>query len=422
MSNVLKRSKKLLSVGLTISTIVWSVGLFSFLGVPLVAQAATAGDLVKSPSSSAVYLVGTGGTTINVFPHLNVYMSWGYPADFSTVKTMDLSGLTPGNPVAFRYGALFRGTATGISGKDKTAVFVVENGKLRDIVSETVYQTIYSDASWSRVTWVPDDLLSKLTYPSGDQWTAVDKLPGGTLFKTGSDDTIYLSVNNNCVYTKRAFSSTTAATSNLFNASTALTVSGTLGISQTTGTQVTGADSALSTPSVAQLSDTTPQAATGISVSLASTSPASGTLVQAQATADLAHFTLTNNCSDAAKITKLVLKRLGVSADTTLSAVYVYDGASRLSDSATVSSGVITFNNSAGIVEIAAGASKKLSVRSNIAGDTSGQTVGVGVLDAASIGTDNASDTVSGSFPVNGNIHSIASATLATVSFENTAV
>lgn len=417
MSNVLKRSKKLLSVGLTISTIVWSVGLFSFLGVPLVAQAATAGDLVKSPSSSAVYLVGTGGTTIHVFPHFNVYLSWGYPADFSTVKTMDLSGLTPGNPVAFRDGSLFRGTATGLSGKDKTAVFVVENGKIRDIVSETVYQTVYNDASWSRVTWVPDDLLSKFAYPAGDQWNATDKLPGGTLFKTSGDDTLYLSVNDGGTYKKRAFSSTTAATANRFDTSKVLTVSGTLGTSQAVGTQVTGADSALSTPAVAQLTGETTKPATGLSVSLASNTPAASTLVQGQGVADLSHFTITNSGSRDAKVTKLTFKRLGVSADTTLSAVYVYEGSNRLTDSATVSTGVITVNNSAGIVTIPAGGSKTISVRSNIAGSSSGQTVGIGMAAATGIVTDNTSDTVSGTFPVNGNLHSIANASLATAYF-----
>ncbi len=140
-----------------------------------------------------------------------------------------------------------------------------------------------------------------------------------------------------------------------------------------------------------------------ISVSLASDNPASGTLVQGQASADLAHFTFNGTGS----VTNIVLQRLGVSADATLTNVYLYDGAKRLTDSATVSSGKITFNDSQGLFTVSG--TKTISVKSDILSTATGETIAVGLTSytpsgAAAIATS-----------INGNLMSIATATLATV-------
>ena len=106
MSDIIKHSKKVLSATLTVSTILWAVGVFAF--VPLQQVDARAGDLVKTAGDPAVYLVDGDGVTIHPFPHANVYTSWGFPADFSTVLTTDISGFTVGNDVEFRDGSLVR--------------------------------------------------------------------------------------------------------------------------------------------------------------------------------------------------------------------------------------------------------------------------------------------------------------------------
>ncbi len=147
-----------------------------------------------------------------------------------------------------------------------------------------------------------------------------------------------------------------------------------------------------------------------VSVALASNNPASGTLVDDQATADIAHFAFTGTGT----VTGVTLQRIGVSADATLRNVYLFDGATRLTDAASVSNnGSISFNVPAGIFTVAG--SKIISVKSDIgAGDgstttTSGQTVGVMLATFT---------TASGVVTANlsGNLHSIASATLAAVS------
>ncbi|KKR78098.1 MAG: hypothetical protein UU24_C0042G0001, partial [Candidatus Nomurabacteria bacterium GW2011_GWA2_40_9] len=141
-----------------------------------------------------------------------------------------------------------------------------------------------------------------------------------------------------------------------------------------------------------------------VSAMLASDNPASGTLVAGQATADLAHFTFDGTGT----VTAVTLQRLGVSADTTPSNVYLFDGATRLTDAASVgSNGKVTFTAPTGLFTVAG--SKTISVKSDIAASTSGQTVG---LMLATFTTSSGTVTAN----LSGNIFTIASATLATVS------
>jgi len=143
-------------------------------------------------------------------------------------------------------------------------------------------------------------------------------------------------------------------------------------------------------------------------LSVTSPGPIAGTLVQGQATANLIDLAFEGSGT----ITGLTFERIGVSANTTASNVYLFDGAMRLTDAGTVNSdGVVTFNDPNGLFIVTD--SKTISVKSDIAGSTSGETLGM-KLTAVTL----ASGTVSG-LPVTGNLHSIASATLAAVSLGN---
>jgi hypothetical protein len=147
-------------------------------------------------------------------------------------------------------------------------------------------------------------------------------------------------------------------------------------------------------------------------VSLASDNPATGTFVQGQATADLAHYTFSNGTATPVKVTSLSLDRIGVSADVTLANVYLFYGATRITDAASVSSGKIIFNASNGIFTIPANTTMTIAVKSDIAAISSGQTIGVSLSAISSDGT------LSSALPIAGNISSIATATLAGVTVE----
>jgi hypothetical protein len=111
---------------------------------------------------------------------------------------------------------------------------------------------------------------------------------------------------------------------------------------------------------------------TGPVSAMLSASQPMGMLVQLQSGARLADVTLTGNGS----VTAVQLQRIGVSADATLTNVYLYDGNVRITDAASVSTGgYINFNLISS--PIAVNGSRTITVRADIANNTSGQSVGV---------------------------------------------
>lgn len=155
---------------------------------------------------------------------------------------------------------------------------------------------------------------------------------------------------------------------------------------------------------------------TGLKVMLASDSPNNVALVQGQAIGTLAKFTFSNPTGSDIKVTNLGFKRIGVSNDSTLANVYLYSGAKRLTDSASVSNSAFNFNDATGVFTVPAGATYSVSILADIAGSTSGQQVGVQLVSVASTGTLDSSV----SFPVNGYTQTVSAATLATVDFGGT--
>ena len=97
-----------------------------------------------------------------------------------------------------------------------------------------------------------------------------------------------------------------------------------------------------------------------------------GMIVANQSGARLADITFSGNGT----VTSLQLQRIGVSADATLTNVYLYDGNTRITDAASVvTGGYINFNSTSGIFSV--NGTRTLSVRADIAAGTSGQSVGV---------------------------------------------
>ncbi|HNV97043.1 MAG TPA: hypothetical protein PKL13_01870, partial [bacterium] len=105
-------------------------------------------------------------------------------------------------------------------------------------------------------------------------------------------------------------------------------------------------------------------------------------------------------------VTQLKLQRTGISADTDLDNLYLYYGNQRVAEGGTISSGIVTFNNPSGIFVVPAGTSKTISLKGDINYEaTAGKTIAFKLNSASDVVT---GGTVSGSFPVNGNLMTVA--------------
>ncbi len=156
-----------------------------------------------------------------------------------------------------------------------------------------------------------------------------------------------------------------------------------------------------------------PVTGNGLKVMLASDNPTYGALVQGQAIAELAKFTFSNPTAAPITVTNLAFKRIGVSSDSTLANVYLFQGATRITDAAGVSNTAFNYNASTGLFTLLPGASVTISVRSDIAASTNGQQVGVQLTSVSSSGLLDTSVVL----PISGTALLVSSATLATVDF-----
>ena len=103
---------------------------------------------------------------------------------------------------------------------------------------------------------------------------------------------------------------------------------------------------------------TTPVVTTGpVAVTLATDNPAAGSFIKNASGVVFAKYTFTGTGT----VTSVKLLRTGVSSSTTLSNVYLYDGAVRLTDGASIGSdNTVTFNSLSGLFTVAG--SKTISV------------------------------------------------------------
>lgn len=388
---------------ITVSVMMMTVLSMTMLAVPMqVGAAASAGDLIKMDGLSSVYYLGGDGKRY-VFPNEQTYFSWY--SDFSSVVTIpqsELESYSLGANVTIRPGTKLVKITT-----DPKVYAVESDGKLKHISDEATAIALYG-ANWAKkVVDVPDAFFTNYTVASG-QVSSTAYPEGSLIKKPDSADVYYVASDGKA----RKVGSEASFLANRFKWDDIITTSADFTM-PAAGTDLAAADSNIIDTSSG--AGGVAGAGTGLTVSLAGTTAPSSTLVATQANASLASFNLTAANDGAVKVTSIKVKRLGVSADATLSAVYLYDGTTRLTDSASISSGYATWNNSAGIITVPAGTTKTLIVKSNILTGTSGQTVSVGLEAATDVTTDGAA--VSGTFPMNGNLHSIALATLADVSF-----
>ena len=153
--------------------------------------------------------------------------------------------------------------------------------------------------------------------------------------------------------------------------------------------------------------------ASGLSVALASDNAVAGTIISdgasavagSQALIPYLKLNFSTPAGTSAKVTTLKLQRLGVCSDTDIPNAYLFDGNTKVAEMTSLSLGVMTFVNPAGLFTVSG--FKTLTVKADLYNDASaGKTIGLGVVSAASIVTD--ASAVNGTFPINGNLMTTA--------------
>ena len=398
MNDVLKMGKKAFTVFVAAATLLWTVGVVSFVA-PLAARATSydAGDLIKGETLSTVYYYGTDGLRYS-FPNEKTYFTWY--ADFDDVVTIsdeDLADISLGGNIVYRPGSRW------IKVDNLVEVYAVStDGTIHWIEDADVAEDL-AGANWNQfIDDVPDAFFTD--YVAGD--SIVDASEGYEGMLVDDAGTTYLIWGGE----KREVSDMDA---NRFDSDFVLDGDGVDLDSMTTGDEI---DSELDnmTDTAQVVEEETYTETTEVTVSVAADSPDSMTLASGTDTtidvngfANLVSYEFENPTDEDLTITSFALTRGGVSSDTTLANVYLFDGYVRLTDSATLSSGKVTWNDSSGLFTIPANSSATIDIWGDIAYATSGQTVYLKIASVSDITFDGTYE-ATGDFPLQGATHSIA--------------
>lgn len=404
MTNSTTLVKKAFSVAVAATTILWSVGLSAFL--PSAASAASFGDLIKGTSLSTVYYFGSNGQRY-AFPNEKTYFSWY--KDFSTVKTIsdsELASITLAGNIVYRPGARW----IKITSDNKVYV-TTPAGKIRWVENEATAKGLAGDNWNAHIDDVADVFFTD--YTVGDSLTSAVSGYDGMLWSDGT--TKYLVSG-----TKYQKVTDAGFVANRYNAGFVLMGTGFTKSGLTAGADITVAMANL-TDTAQKVTTATYSVSQNVSVALSASSPAASTLIAGQAIANVMALDFTNPTASPVSVKSIKLARTGVSSDNTLSNVYLFSGYVRLSDSASVSSGTITWNDAAGLFTIPAGGTVTVNVRTDVAASTSGQTLGLKLNAAADVAFVGAF-AATGSFPLMSATHTVAAApsSFGTVSFAAT--
>lgn len=347
MTDVLKMSRKALTVGIVLSTVLWSM-MASVLVAPLKASAAgcTSGSLIKG-SLPAVYYCGSDGKRY-VFTNDKAYKTWY--ADFSSVMTIsdaDLASIQIGGNVTYRPGVKMLKIVS-----DPKTYAIAHGGVLRHVPSEACAVTLYGSAWNTMIDDVSDAFF--------------------TNYSVGA------AINASCSdYDKNA---------------------------EMSSSQSINADKNLSTSGVSGTA----------SVSKASDSPAGATLPKGAMGVNFLKFNLSNNGS-AMTVDSVTLRRTGPGATTDISAVYLYEGASRLTTGRSVNSSTNEVTFTGLNLSLASGQTRTLWVAVDIATGASAGNVHAMELSKAMSGT----TMLSGS-PFSGSNFTLAGTTVGSLTIAKT--
>lgn len=398
MQNVIQNGKRALSVAVAATTMLFSVG--AGLLQPSVAAAASAGDLIKGTSLSAVYYYGYDGMRYT-FPNEKTYMTWY--SDFSGVTTISdvaLADLSLAGNVVYRPGSYW------VKIQSNNKVYAVStNGDLHWIESEAV-ASAYAGSSWaSRVQDIPDIFFSDYSEKTSLMTASAFE---GMLFVDGGNYYVAKSGAKQMV-------SSAGRSANGLQTAFFLTGTGIDSSSLTAGTDITSSVSSL--VDAAQTVTDSPSVTGGVSISLASSTAAAATVPDEASGINVATFKIT--AGDAASIDVMNVALMGLAATATVASggVYLYEGSERLTDGKSFNSSTREASFGSLNLDFAAGETRYISVVVDMGSNDLSTTFSVGLSSSADI---EASGTVSGTFPISGSTMSVINSAVGIVTITDT--
>jgi hypothetical protein len=340
--------KKVLTLAVVFTTIVWTMGVAAFIPVASAATLA-AGDLIKA-SGPAVYYYAADGKRYT-FPTEATFKTWF--SDFSGVKRItddELAGIDLAGNVAVRPGTKLVKITT------VPKVFAVEpNGMLTWVATEAAAKTLYGNDWAKKVIDVPDGFWVNYTN-SGKQLDG-SAYPVGQLIKySGSTDVYRVNADG----TK---SLVTPAGMTANNWSSAFVVTAPASIALSNSAEISTKANAYADVSQGGGAGSAIVGIGTLSVALSSATPASNYVSNGVQNALFSKYSFAS-VGGSATVSKIVLQRKGLSVDGNIDSVRLFDGLTQVGtdQSFNTTTHQVTFNN----VNWAVSGTKTLSVKANI--------------------------------------------------------
>ncbi|MBT3539009.1 hypothetical protein HOF40_02740 [Candidatus Parcubacteria bacterium] len=405
MTDVFKFGKKLFTFSVVAVTIVWSMGLAAL--VPATAYAETcveleAGDLFKVPGGAAVYMV-TADMDSMYFPSEEIFESWNL--DFGDVTEIantcfDMYEQATPAGVSYRPGTYL------LKRVESPSIYVVLSGNQRQKVeSPSALAALYGDNWGVLVRDIPSYYWSNYVAAEGELTSAVPH-DGMIVRKTG-ETTVY-QVMDGMLYEVTGLE---AAGMMDFGGVKGYEVAdlGGLAVAATTVTVT----SIFEDPTQLGNMPDTPIATGGdVMVSLSANTPAAGDILSDSLANEYPQgnisFTTVNfkAGSDDAVVKTVKFTRSGISSDTDLGSLYLYDGDTKLAEYNSFNSKVVTFTNNSGLFTVPAGTTKSITLRGDLVRSDpsvlSGKKIAFGIVSSDHVVVDGG--VVTGSFPATGNV------------------
>ncbi|PJA08905.1 hypothetical protein COX68_03655 [Candidatus Falkowbacteria bacterium CG_4_10_14_0_2_um_filter_41_15] len=368
---------------------VMALTIFTMTGISPVKASAQAGDLIKKDGLSTVYYLGADGKRY-VFPHESVYFSWY--KDFSSVVTVSATELSS-YPLAANV-VMRAGTKLVKIISDPSVYAVEANGVLRKIQSESDAIALYGALWAKRVIDVADSFFTN--YVIGTPLTS-GQTPAGSLVKVAGDPAVYYFDGTSY----RNIANEAAFNANRFDFANVITISA-IG---TVGAAITGAESALIKP--AQTVSTGPViTGSSLMVSLSSATPIGTSIPNNGARIPFTKVNLSAANDGAITVSSITVKRIGLSSYSNIDQVWAEKAGVIVAAKKSMNSSdesILTFVSA---LTVPAGETVTLDIIASLKNSGSGN-IGLGIASAAMVSATSA--TVTGSFPVNGNLMSLTS-------------